>query len=190
VIILQCNPVAAFAFRFYGGVVKKLHILPLILISTLCGCADRSGQFPSLKPRAIETAGVESVEEPAAQQIALPVSDPKRVAAINAALAMARKGQSPFESALNAATALTRRGAGSAKGTDAWVAAQLAIGRAESLRSPVKLALSALDDQSFDIMFANPTQDQALFTEAFATVRAMDEQQQAAIDRLTAMLGR
>ncbi len=169
---------------------KKLIILPAILLSTLSGCADRSGQFPSLKPRAIETAGVDGMEEPAAQEIALPASDPARVAAINAALAEAQKAQGPFDSALSAAASLTRRGAGSAKGSDAWVAAQMAIGRAESLRVGVKRALSALDDQSFDIMFAKPTQDQALFTDAFAKVRAIDDQQQVGIDRLTKMLAR
>ncbi len=169
---------------------KKLIILPILMLSTLSACADRSGQFPSLKPRTIETAGVDGVEEPTAQEIALPASDPARVAAINAALVDARKAQAPFDSALDAAAALTRRGAGTAKGSDAWVAAQMSIARAESLRAGVKRALSALDDQSFDIMFAKPTQDQALFTQAFATVRAIDEQQQAGIDRLTAMLDR
>jgi hypothetical protein len=181
-------------FRFYGGSVKKQMIASLLALSpmflTIGGCADRSAGFPSLKPRAIETAGEYGVEEPQAQEIALGASEPERVAAINEAVALARRTVEPFNTAIRAAEAFSRRGAGAARGSDNWVAATMAISRAEALRTPVKAAMNTLDDQAHIILFRAPTQDGALIRASIAEVEAIDQKQQNDINALNASINR
>jgi len=115
-------------------------VTPLALSALLAGCAA-SGSYPSLLPRPAELAG--AAPAPPAPVTPVAAAD----AAINARLAQlldqARTGQSAFEAAhAEAAATVSRAGAA---GSESWIAAQQAVSRLESARTPTVTALAELD---------------------------------------------
>lgn len=118
---------------------------PILLLSgaaMLSACAA-GGAFPSLAPRAVEQddAVAETPDVPA--QGATEAVDPQLAARLAGLLADARRGQAAFEALLPSATSAVA-GAGSA-GSEAWIAAQLAVSRLEAGRAPSVVALADLD---------------------------------------------
>jgi hypothetical protein len=183
--------------------ISVLRSLPLIAASVLvAGCAAQ-GPFPSLAPRAVERdlAGedeplppcIPGAEAEAEETAATPMApaqteaDPVLLARIEQLKSEAREGDSAFEQALPKAAAAVE-GAGAA-GTEAWVAAQVAVSEAEVARTPTATALAELNALALEEATepANPL-DQRAIEEATAEVRTLADRQSSRLDELKASL--
>jgi hypothetical protein len=187
-IMKHCNPVAVGMNSFYDFAMKKIphaYFAALLLVS---GCADHSGVIPSLTPRPIEKIGKSTIDEPAGKPLALKPSDPSRVAVVNALVLKARAAVAPFQSSVDQAMPVLRRAVGSPQGSENWVAAQVALGRVEINRAPVKSALSDLDAQRRVVLVTDPSDDQALVEAAVAEVEAVDKKQEQVLTAMIRML--
>jgi hypothetical protein len=156
-------------------------ILPALLVS---GCAAQ-GTFPSLQPREVERNV--STEEPVREQIFVQ-SDPALRGRAAELLALARRGESEFESAYGrASTAAARAGA---PGTESWLVAQQAISRVEAARDETTRALAELD--ALEVARAGqPTNsdDFAAVHAAAQEAQRISESQHARLARLRAAVG-
>jgi hypothetical protein len=161
--------------------------LALIIVAAvlLGGCAAQ-GTFPSLAPRAVETA---AANEPATTPMTvIAPSDPARVARVQALVRKAEAGRPAFESALSSARQAV--GTGKAAGSDGWIAAQVAVSRLERMREPVGTVLSDLTVEQREVLLGPESEDRAVLTEAFARVSALDSEQAKAVSALIAALSR
>lgn len=120
--------------RFY------LFGFPFLLI--ISGCAQ-STQYPSLAKRSFEVAAPLPEPEPVIQ---LPADADTRTR-IATALQAARGGVGAFQQALGKARADAAAADGSAKGSDAWINAQLSLSRAQSTLGPASSALADVDGE-------------------------------------------
>jgi hypothetical protein len=161
-----------------------LQRVAIFLSLGLGGCAVHSADIPSLRPRPIEQVGKSMVEEPVSQAIPLAASDPARVDKVKQLLTKARGATSAFQAAVDQALPIVRRAAGAAKGSENWVAAQVALGRVEINRAPVKAALSDLDEQRRIVLFSPPSKDQAMVEDAVREVEAIDVAQERTLNAL------
>jgi hypothetical protein len=137
----------------------------------LGGCAGQ-GAFPSLAPRAVETR-----QAPVALPPVVLVTDPAAQARVRAALAKAQAAVAGFNEALSAA----QNAPGGARGSDGWIAAQMAVSRLERTREPVKIALIDLTEEQRLILFGPPSADRAMVEAAIAEVIRIDDAQTAAM---------
>jgi hypothetical protein len=152
---------------------------------SLAGCAAQ-GTFPSLAPRAVETA---AANEPATTpMVVIAPSDPARVARVQALVRKAEAGAPAFATALSAARQAV--GGGKVAGSDGWIAAQVAISRLERMREPVGTALSELTVEQRDVLLGPESEDKAALADAFARVSALDSDQAKAVSALIATLNR
>jgi hypothetical protein len=164
----------------------KIRIGLLIAVGlALGGCAGK-GEFPSLAPRAIETR--QAVVAPAAPPPVAAISDPAAQGRVRAALAKAQGAIPGFNEALSAARSAAGRGG--AKGSDAWIATQLAISRLERAREPVQVALTELTEEQRVVLFGPPSDDRAMVEAAMAEVMQIDAAQTAAMNALLASVSR
>ena len=185
----QCKPVAARKIVFYGDAMKNIPIIAASLI-LLAGCTHRAEGYPPLTPRPAEANLEQAMGEPKTDPVAIAASTPATADTIAALLGKARAAEAPFAAAAAAAWPEVSRARGAARGTENWVAAQMAISRVETLRAPVKAALSDLDAQRRLILLAAPSQDQALVEEAVHAVEVIDAGQGAEINRMLDVVGR
>ncbi len=151
----------------------------------LGGCAAQ-GTFPSLAPRAVETA---VANEPATTPMTvIAPSDRALVARVQALVRKAEAGRSAFDSALSSARQAV--GTGKSAGSDGWIAAQVAVSRLERMREPVGAVLSDLTVEQREVLLGPESEDRAVLAEAFARVSALDIEQAKAVNGLIATLSR
>ena len=151
----------------------------------LAACAPQ-GDFPSLAPRAIETAPDEPAEQPSPPPAP---ADPVLAARVEELLAEAEAGQRDFAGAAPAAeTAVARAGA---SGSESWVAAQQAVSRLQAARGGTVEALAALDRLAVERANqpTNPNDFQSVQS-AIERASALAQTQSAVISRLQARLTR
>ena len=123
-----------------------MRSLPLfaltVLVAALAGCTQSPGAYPSLLPRPIESGSFAEPERPA--QVAIPdAALDTRIAGFNASLTA---GNQQFAAAAQEAEAKVAVARGVPQGSDAWLDAQTALSQLESLRAPLLIALSDLEE--------------------------------------------
>lgn len=172
---------------------RSASILPLFAL-LLTGCAMEDGQFPSLAKRPYEvdakmTAPVEEEAPPPPSPL-----PQETLAAIDSALSRHASAQASFARARDTASARVGSARGSARGSESWVVAQLAISTADAARHDSLVAMADLDR-----LFIVRAEEQALTTglvglerigEARDKVAGDVEKQNAEMARLTERLAR
>lgn len=106
----------------------KLLIIPLATLLFGCTASDEAA-YPSLVPRPAEPAQAGD----AAPRPAAPAGAENRLQAL---VARREEAKQAFTAALPAAEASVRRAAAAAAGSEAWVDAELALGRMTAAQSP------------------------------------------------------
>ncbi len=161
---------------------KKLHFLPLASAIFLSACSSQ-GSFPSLAPRPIELAGQNAAVPISSQPLGR--SDPAVVQRATAAFQKAQAAIAPFDMAIAAARS-ELSGVTAAKGSEAWVRAQMAISRVAQLARPASEALADLEDVKRQMVFAAPTSDYPAIDAQWRAVFSIDAAQNEALASLTA----
>nr|WP_294810147.1 hypothetical protein [uncultured Sphingomonas sp.] len=115
---------------------------PVALVAALTGCTQSPGAYPSLLPRPIEGGSFAEPQRPA-PVVAPDAALDKRIAEFNASLTA---GNQQFAAAAQEAEAKVAVSRGIPQGSDAWLDAQTALSRLESLRAPLLIALSDLEE--------------------------------------------
>jgi hypothetical protein len=169
-----------------------IRFVPLatFALALLTGCSDKAGSYPSLNVRPIEKLAKEMIDEPvpaAVAPVAPSPSNPETIARIMDLVATAEKGAADFAKALGEARTKAK-GVAAAQGSEAWVAAQLALTRVEAARAPVQSALAGLDEQRRIVLMGPPSQDAPALEEAVARVEAIDVRQARDLDALRGSL--
>ena len=170
--------------------------LPLLLASTLLPACAPTGGTPSLAPRAIEyqLSGrplppcLAGTPTPAPSAAAPTAQDPRLGPELDRLLGAARAGQSEFAAALPAAQRSASRAG--ASGSEAWIAAQLALSRLEAARGRTVDTLTEIEALLLarsNAADAN-AQDLQRLEAAAAEVRSLAEAQEAEIDRISSAL--
>lgn len=154
---------------------KRLTILCPLLGLAACSAVDH----PSLAPRAVETAHVP--DSPAAEAATgAPASD--RIAAL---VDEAARADAQFRAAVEPTRATIEDAGKAAAGSEAWVTAEQALTRLDTLRGPIMRALADLD--ALAIARGGAAPDPALEA-AIADVTARDAAARATIDQLKGRL--
>jgi hypothetical protein len=171
---------------------KAMKSLPIVLslFLLLPACADHGLGTPSLKPRAAEQNPIAALTEPPVSAEAKGPADPARQARIAEIRSSAFAANPAFRLEADAAWPVVRRAAGAARGSEPWVAAQMAISRTESARAPVKKALTALDDQLRLILFGPPSDDDQPVIIALRDVEGLDAAQSREINDMLGLIAR
>lgn len=149
--------------------------LPLVL---LAGCAAK-GEFPSLAPRPIELG---TVSAPAAAQ-PLTASDPARVARFDAAVSKAESGTAAFAAALAKARRAVSASDGK-RGSERWIAGQMAVSQLERTTAPAQSAMAELDQEKRQMVLAPRSLDEDALNRAVARVENINANQQAQVRAL------
>lgn len=159
------------------------HLLPIVL--PLAGCAATGGDYPSLAPRPVEqgAAAPAAAEPPAA-----PPANPALPAETAAILAAADKGHAAFLAQLGSARAAIEAARGKEAGSEAWVAAQVALSTLDAARSPVLAALADLDALRIGMLQEGRSSDADALDEAARTIEAREAEERDALGRLGAAL--
>jgi len=160
---------------------------PVFLVLVLSACATPGGPYPSLQPRAAETADPRlTVDRPLNDRPASPVLT-SRLAAL---VAQAHEGDAAFESA--AADAERLAGAAGAPQSESWIAAQEALTAAIAASGPTHAALADIDGIGASALQTQggiaPT-ELAAIKSAGAEVAAIDRRQAERIRALQQRLG-
>lgn len=161
------------------------RLLSLIVLLTLAsGCARRDG-FPSLAPRAAELAA-NAAAVPPPPPVLLP-SDADRRKRLADAVQRAQSSQSAFDTALaKARSAVSSAGS---KGSEGWIAAQLAVSRLEITRGETGEALALIDRERVALFASGPSADEAALNAAHDQALAIDQAQEQAVRELVRKLG-
>lgn len=168
----------------------RITLLSAFALATLlAGCADRD-KFPSLARRPAEDVYRAARAQPPAPPIPAAMSDgmAKRLADLTA---QAREAHALFEGARTAATRAVAAARGSAKGTENWSVASLAVARLESARATAGLPLAELDrlETEAGIRAAEGSDaDLKAVRDARGVVEALVSEETATIDSLLAQL--
>lgn len=124
-----------------GGMNLKAAIQMLALF--LAGCAGSgNGDYPSLAKRPVESRGAGAATAPAVESNA---DDPAVVEEVEGLMQKARAGAAAFDAGVGGTRERVNAAAGSAVSSEAWVSAQLAISTLESQRYDSVFALASLD---------------------------------------------
>jgi hypothetical protein len=156
---------------------RMFKILPLTSVILLTACASQA-DFPSLAPRPIELAG-QNGGAPSTPPVS-GQSDPAMVQRANAAFQKAQSAVDPFDKALASAKD-NLAGLNAAKGSEAWVQAQMALSRLAQLARPSSEALADLEEIKRQIVIAAPSPDAQ-----WRTVFSINAAQNEALAALTA----
>lgn len=116
------------------------RLVPLLAIG-LSACADPTGPYPSLLPRAVETQSLAEPERTAPVATADPALDAK-IAETADVLNAAEKR---FGAAAQEAEAKVAVARGVAAGSERWLDAQVALSTLDALRAPVATAQADLE---------------------------------------------
>jgi hypothetical protein len=157
---------------------KRAALLAALAGALLAGCVTE-GPFPSLAPRPDERL---AIEEPVREAPIVP-DDPAVRARIAALIAEARQGERAFDAEYGAAARAAARSGPT--GSDAWVAAQLALSRVEAARGRTAAAAAELHQLALERADqALSAADRQALDDAIAEADRIAAGQQARIDRL------
>jgi hypothetical protein len=150
------------------------------------GCSAQ-GDFPSLAPRPIELGNT----QPTSTTTPPPVltSNPQLLSRLSSAVKLAESGVSAFDSALAAARVASSASDG-ARGSERWVAAQMALSQLERTRSPAATAMADLDDARRTLLMGGPSGDLAAVETAWAKVQDIYQSQMEASQAVAAAANR
>lgn len=157
--------------------------MPVIIFAFACACSA-TADHPSLAPRAIERFTVAEPEAAPPPPVALP-EDASRQERAAVFAARAREADDRFRAGIAEVEAAVANGSGASPGSEAWVAAQLALSRAETLRGPVSGSVADLD--ALHIAAAETgigTEAEAALAATLQEVMAIDTRQRDAIAAL------
>ena len=159
-------------------------LLALAALALLAGCAAQDAGYPSLAPRAVETA---SFAEPLTPPPAVAAADPAldaRIAETGRARVAAMES---FTAVSDRAERLARAARGAGAGSEPWIAAQTALAELDALRAQHQDAVGALEDMAAAraqaLQPAYPALEQAL-----VEARAATAAQTRRIDAIAALL--
>jgi hypothetical protein len=158
-------------------------LAPLALGLFAAGCAA-PGSYPSLLPRAAESA---SLEEPVVSAPSAPAADPALDARIAAVLKTLAERTAAFDIAATAAERQVARAGNAPAGSEAWLDAQVALAELDAGRSATVEIGSDLEDLASERALAL-SPDYASLTAALEQVRAAAQSQAARIAALQARL--
>lgn len=167
-----------------------MKALLLIALLPLMAACSANGSFPSLAPRSFELPPKSGTsQQPATPVVPVPASNAALLARLASAEARARAGDAEFQTAL--ATARRVVGASSRqRGSESWVAAQMAISRLERTREPVQQALAEIDSEMRLLLTDQNPVDKAALERAMADVGALDRAQLEQVQGLIRAAGR
>jgi hypothetical protein len=170
----------------YLMTILNIVFAPTVLatLALLSGCAD-AGTYPSLNPRPIELKAKEMLNEPAPTAPVLAPSNPALLAKIAGLVGQARDSDAAFRTALNEARSVVAAGAGKPGGSEAWVAAQLALSRVEAKRAPVGAVLAELDEERRTLLLGPESADTDALERASAQVETLDATQRQEMTQLS-----
>ena len=156
---------------------------PLLLISAatslalLSGYASK-GEFPSLAPRAFERPA--SATAPVAPPVALAPSDGARLARLAASVQKAESSMAGFDAALLPAQQAVA-GNDKQRGSERWIAAQMAVSRLERTRLDAEAALAEIDSEKRLLLLGSPSEDMATLEAAWMRASAINSAQLSAV---------
>ncbi len=163
---------------------RTFAVLALSLFAA--GCSAQ-GDFPSLAPRPIEL----STNQPAGPAPAPPVlpSNPQLLARTDEALRLAQASMSAFDAALSSAKSAARESDGT-RGSERWVAAQMALSALERTRAPAATAMADLDDARRILLMGSASADVAAVEAAWAKVQDIYQSQMEASQAVAVAVNR
>ena len=127
---------------FYKPKAWGMRRLVCLLTIGLSACADPTGSFPSLLPRAVEHQSLAEPERPAVVATPDAALDAK-IAEVSAGLDNAEKR---FNAAAQEAEAKVAVARGLAPGSERWLDAQVALSTLDALRAPVATIQTDLEE--------------------------------------------
>ena len=157
----------------------------LALLILLAGCAAAKDQYPSLQICDVERAQGQFTPSPAQPLDVPPVpvnlsgTLAEQLAALNA---RAHNSHAAFVKQVSATSRLARAAKGSAVGSNAWAAAQVALASLESARSDTAVSLADLD--TIQISRTIAARDAALVEAVRAQVVTLVEQEDTTLAQL------
>jgi len=158
-------------------------ILAMAGLSGLGGCSTVA-DHPSLAPRAIERFTTTKPAPAPPPPAALP-EDASRQERAGLLLAQAIESDARFQERLAEVRTVVASGSGAAPGSEAWVQAQQAISRIETLREPVSRTLADLDQLQIDAAQAGiGTEAEGQLASAIQKVASIDARQEEEIAAL------
>ena len=158
-------------------------ILAMAGLSGLGGCSTVA-DHPSLAPRAIERFTTTEPAPAPPPPAALP-EDASRQERAGLLLAQAIESDARFQERLAEVRTVVASGSGAAPGSEAWVQAQQAISRIETLREPVSRTLADLDQLQIDAAQAGiGTEAEGQLASAIQKVASIDARQEEEIATL------
>ena len=158
-------------------------ILAMAGLSGLGGCSTVA-DHPSLAPRAIERFTTTKPAPAPPPPAALP-EDASRQERAGLLLAQAIESDARFQERLAEVRTVVASGSGAAPGSEAWVQAQQAISRIETLREPVSRTLADLDQLQIDATQAGiGTEAEGELASAIQKVASIDARQEEEIAAL------
>ena len=158
-------------------------ILAMAGLSGLGGCSTVA-DHPSLAPRAIERFTATEPAPAPPPPAALP-EDASRQERAGLLLAQAIESDARFQERLAEVRTVVASGSGAAPGSEAWVQAQQAISRIETLREPVSRTLADLDQLQIDAAQAGiGTEAEGQLASAIQKVASIDARQEEEIAAL------
>lgn len=161
------------------------YSLPLLALLA-ASCAGPEGDTPSLASRPIEGILDEPVRAIAPIESA---DDPALASQIDTLVQAAIAGDTNFDTALPSARNAVSAALGSARESERWIAAQLAVSALDAARSETVRALTALDSIMADqTVNGRPAESDRLFA-ARERVAGLYAEQATAFDELRARLG-
>lgn len=164
-------------------------LLALILSAALLGaCSTPSGDgYPSLAKRPIEGTLSTRPPEPQPEPPPLP-ADATLAEQIARHQSDAARGEAAFRAALGTAQSRTRSASGASTGSEAWIAAQMAISAADAARGPTVTALASLDKLQTAQINSGSNQGVLELNDALASVTALAHTQDDALHALNTSL--
>lgn len=175
--------VAAYFFKNYAlPMFCRAFLVPVAPGLLITGCTSPE-TYPSLLPRAVESAGL---EEPAATAPASAAPDPALDARIRAAVQMLEERADAFDAAGSRAERAVSAAAGASPGSEPWLNAHVALAELDALRSTTTEVIIVLDDLASERALSLAPDYQPL-SDAAARARATAERQ---AKRIAALQGR
>lgn len=169
--------------------------LPLLIMVSipLSACATK-GDYPSLARRDAEriTGTAEAASSTPVQPPAPPPPDAQVSARLAQLVEQARAANGRFAAQKGRTEQVVAQGARSAKGSESWAVASVALAQLESARSDTMVAMTSIDEiHTADALahYNTPSGDEPAIAAARAQVTAWIDEQNAVLDILGRKLG-
>lgn len=124
----------------------RTPLIALFVATSLAGCTETGGHYPSLLPRPIESTSLAEPERPA--PVAVP--DAALDARIATLLGELDKAGKDFTAVAQGAEARIAVARGLPEGSDGWLDAQAALTEVDAARAPVASTLAELEQIAID----------------------------------------